>query len=94
MPAEPAESALDDPVQADDLEGRLAALDDHETPVFVSFDLGGELAALVTGIGDDGADGRPEWRLFLLPTRRDTERHAQWKALQQLNGSRLYSRLQ
>ena len=60
MPAKPAERALDDPVQADDLEGWLASLDDHETPAFVALDLGGELAALVTGIGDDGVNGRPE----------------------------------
>ena len=43
MPAEPAESPLDDPVQADDLEGRLASLDDQEPPAFVALDLGGEL---------------------------------------------------
>jgi hypothetical protein len=58
----PGEGALDDPIEANDLEGRLASLDDHETPALVALDLGGELAALVTSVGDDGADGRPERR--------------------------------
>src|SRR3954451_10995476 len=38
MPAGAAESALDGPVQATGLEGRIAALDDHKTPAFLARD--------------------------------------------------------
>jgi hypothetical protein len=73
MPARPAEGALEASIQADDLEGRLAALDDHEAPAFVALDRGDELAAPVTGVGDDGADvGRSGERpaTSLAPARR------------------------
>ena len=42
--AMPAERALNDPVQADDLEGWLASFDDHEAPAFVALDRGGRLS--------------------------------------------------
>src|SRR5438105_909991 len=54
--AQPGEAALDDPCQPGDFERALPALHDLQLPAVFPHEFSGQLAALVTSIGDNRAD--------------------------------------
>src|SRR5580692_11842080 len=59
--AKPGEAAFNNPGETSDLEGSLFTFDDLQTPSVAS-ELPSELAALMSSISNDSANGRPERR--------------------------------